>query len=95
MDAIKVEDAPAHGVRLAAAELRLRIQEEQRRRDIGLKDVSDIATLSMSGQPGKYSALISLFMFISRQLTICNFQQTLSLYMTSLIPVSILYQRLG
>ena len=57
LDAIKVEDAPAHAVRLAAAELRLRVQEERRRRKIGLTGTPDMETIKMSGQPGPHPLL--------------------------------------
>lgn len=52
LDPIKVEDAPAEAIRLAAAELALRMMEERRRREVGLGKLPDVKHLRMTGTPG-------------------------------------------
>ncbi|KAK9864104.1 hypothetical protein WJX84_004798 [Apatococcus fuscideae] len=52
MDAINVEDAPTRAVQLAAGELALRIQEEQRRRVVGLAGMPQLQARPMIGKPG-------------------------------------------
>ena len=56
LDPIKVEDAPAEAIRLAAAELSLRVNEERRRRGVGLGCISNLKYERMTGKPGKLSA---------------------------------------
>lgn len=60
-----MEDAPANAVRLAIAELQLRVQEERRRRGIGLKETPNIEALKMSGQPGILLLRTSSFSVVS------------------------------
>lgn len=64
LDPIKVEDAPAEAIRLAAAELALRVSEERRRRDIGLDNTPNLKYERMTGkigvQPQTFANHISL-----------------------------------
>ena len=53
LDPIKVEDAPAEAIRLAAAELALRVQEERRRRQAGLQANPNLQTQRMTGKPSE------------------------------------------
>jgi len=53
LDPIKVEDAPPEAIRLAAAELALRVQEERRRRSAGLgENPEEMTHQRMTGKPG-------------------------------------------
>ena len=53
LDPIKVEDAPTEAIRLAAAELTLRVREERRRRQAGLPDCgAHLFSRRMVGKPG-------------------------------------------
>ena len=48
-----MEDAPAEAIRLAAAELALRVQEERRRREAGLQANPNLQTQRMTGKPSE------------------------------------------
>ena len=65
LDPIKVEDAPAEAIRLAAAELSLRVNEERRRRGVGLGCISNLKYERMTGKPGKAKSLSAYSSFVS------------------------------
>ena len=60
-----MEDAPAEAIRLAAAELSLRVNEERRRRGVGLGCISNLKYERMTGKPGEVSSFIS-FLYTQR-----------------------------
>ena len=57
LDPINHADTPATAVQLGTAELVLRLEEERRRRQVGLKTAPGLASMRMSGTtPGAYPA---------------------------------------
>lgn len=69
LDPIKVEDAPAEAIRLAAAELALRVSEERRRREVGLGNCPDLKYERMTGKIGD---LLTQTIFLCAPTCLCG-----------------------